>query len=138
MLVLIVESEAIIATSLTWALEDAGHVVLGPVFNVSDARALATAQRPQLALIDIDLQQRNDGIELARYLKLQLSISTLFLTSRRQAARQQAAIALGVIGKPFNPADINRSMLVAESIIRGRTIPPASIPKALELFPLLI
>ena len=136
MVVLIVESEAIIATSLHWALSDAGHTVLGPVFNARDARSLATARGPQLALIDIDLQQRDEGIDLARYLKLQLSIPTLFLTSRRQAARQHAAIALGVVGKPFNPADVNRSMVVAENILCGRPTQPALIPKALELFPL--
>jgi AmiR/NasT family two-component response regulator len=49
--------------SLTWELEDAGHKVLGPVSSMAHAQRLAEQARPDLALIDIDLQRQPQGIE---------------------------------------------------------------------------
>lgn len=54
-LVLIVEDELLIATSLEMALEAAGYRILGPAATLEDAQALLDRQRPDAALIDYRL-----------------------------------------------------------------------------------
>ena len=54
-LVLVVEDELMIATTLEFALESQGYRVLGPVATVDDALALLDQTRPDLALIDYRL-----------------------------------------------------------------------------------
>jgi DNA-binding response OmpR family regulator len=134
MVILIVEDQALLGMSLTWELEDAGHRVLGPVGSIAHAQRLAAQERPDLALIDIELQRQPQGIELARSLQRLLSIPSLMLTSEPTPIREHTDAVLGVIAKPFNPADIHRSVAVAEAIMQGGSPPPPTIPRGLEIF----
>jgi len=134
MLILIVEDQALLGMSLAWDLEDAGHKVLGPISGIAHAQRLAAQERPDLVLIDIELQRPDEAIALAQSLQTLLNIPSLFLTSEPSALRAHTTAALGVIAKPFNPADIHRSVAVAETIIRGGTPPPPAIPCVLEIF----
>jgi two-component system, response regulator PdtaR len=134
MLILIVEDQALLGMSLTWELEEAGHRVLGPVGSIAHAKRLAAQERPDLALIDIELQRQEEGIELARSLQTQLAIPSLILSSDPTAIRAHTNAVLGVIAKPFNPADIHRSVAVAQTVMQGGTPPPPSIPRVLEIF----
>jgi DNA-binding response OmpR family regulator len=133
MLILIVEDQALLGMSLTWELEDAGHKVLGPVSSVAHAQRLAAQERPDLALIDIELQRQEQGIELARTLQRQFSISSLILSSEPSAVREHMDAVLGVIAKPFNPADIQRSVAAAHIILQGGAL-PVGMPQGLEIF----
>lgn len=54
-LVLLVEDELLIATSLEIMLETNGYRVLGPVATVKDAMALLENTRPDMALLDYRL-----------------------------------------------------------------------------------
>ena len=134
MVILIVEDQALLGMSLTWELEDAGHKVLGPVSSIAHAQRLAAQERPDLALIDIELQRQPQGIELARSLQRQFAIPSLMLSSEPSPIREHTDCVLGVISKPFNPADIHRSVAVAKTIIEGGSPPPPSIPRVLEIF----
>ena len=134
MIILIVEDQALLGMSLTWELEDAGHTVLGPVSSVAHAQRLAAQHRPDLALIDMELQRQNQGIELARTLRKQFSIPSLMLSSEPSPIREHTDAVLGVISKPFNPTDIHRSVAVAEVILQGGSPAPRSIPRGLEIF----
>ena len=58
MVVLVVEDEAIIAYCSAAMLEDAGYAVLGPAHTSAEALELARGKRPDVALIDIDLECR--------------------------------------------------------------------------------
>jgi len=54
-LVMVVEDELMIATTLEFALESNGYRVLGPVATVEDALALLETSKPDIALIDYRL-----------------------------------------------------------------------------------
>src|SRR5262245_11097360 len=99
MVILIAEDEQIIAMMLAWQLEDSGHRVLKPASTLADAEALARAEQPDLALIDIGLRGNGDGVALARRLRLDLQIPCVFITAAPEAARSNADVALGVIAK---------------------------------------
>jgi two-component system, response regulator PdtaR len=134
MVILIAEDQEIIAMMLAWQLEAAGHCVLRPAATLSEAELLATQESPDLALVDISLRGGEDGITLARKLQSELQIPCVFITAEPAAARANADAALGVIAKPYSPADLNRSIHALNMILLGVTPHPYEIPAALELF----
>ena len=134
MQILIVEDEPLIALSLAEELTRAGHSVIGPVGTSAEAMRLADTERPDLALVDIDLERKLAGISVARHLTLDLHIPSIYVTGQRAAAQRHADTALGVITKPFQLSDITKALDVAEKIIRGGTPPPPQVPGAMQLF----
>jgi len=132
MLILVVEDEPFSALSAAWELEHAGHEVLGPAASLDQALRLAAKHVPELALIDIDLQHTGEGLALAR--RLQASdIPTLFVSAEQTVASRHSDLALGYIGKPYNPADLAGSVDVIDALLHGRA-PPDSTPRSLQLF----
>ncbi len=57
--VLIVEDETLIAMDLQDMLQDAGYRVLGPVGSVAAAMRLLDGEKPDLALLDVNLGGEN-------------------------------------------------------------------------------
>jgi len=133
MLILVVEDEPICALSTVVELEQAGHETLGPAATLEEGLELARSGHPTLALIDIDLMHAGDGIELARRLR-ELHIAAVFVSAQHPAAYQNQNLALGLIGKPYNPADLPPSIEVISAILEGKSPPEASLPRALHLF----
>lgn len=131
MLVLVVEDEPISALSATYELEQAGHLVVGPAATLSEALRLARRYQPQLALVDIDLENMGDGIELARHLR-GLGIASVFMSAQHRLADRNSDLALGLLGKPFNPVDVPRSVAVIDALLQGEEPPP--LPRSLQLF----
>lgn len=54
-LILVVEDEPLIALDLAGTLEEGGFSVLGPAFTVSSALTLLDGQRPDAAVLDVNL-----------------------------------------------------------------------------------
>jgi DNA-binding NarL/FixJ family response regulator len=133
MLILIVEDEPICALSTVAELELAGHTTLGPAATLEEGLELARNGHPALALIDIDLMHAGDGVELARQLR-ELDIAAVFVSAQHPSAFANRDLALGFIGKPYNPADLPQSIEVLSAIMEGRAWPAASLPRALQLF----
>lgn len=132
MKVLVVEDEPISALSITWELASAGHTVIGPAPTMEDALRCVRQRRPDLALLDIELQKEGEGVELAKKLH-EMDIPTVFVSGVATLARKHSELALGFIGKPFNPADISQSIAAIGALLTGQE-PPASIPVSLRLF----
>ncbi len=57
--VLIVEDETLIAMDLQDMLQDAGYRVIGPVGSVAAALQILGAEKPDLALLDVNLGGEN-------------------------------------------------------------------------------
>jgi DNA-binding response OmpR family regulator len=133
MQILLVEDEPLIAMSLCAELEDAGHDVIGPATSIESALALVRAHRVELALLDIDLQHRGDGIVLAKRMR-EMDIPTLFVSGQFLDAHDNADLALGYISKPCTPSDVARSIAVIDARLHGLEPPPPAVPAALELF----
>jgi CheY-like chemotaxis protein len=131
MLILLVEDEPLAALSATCELEGAKHGVLGPAASSDEALQLAQHRRPDLALVDIDLERPDAGIDLARRLRA-LDIPALFVTGQTAVAKQHADLVLGFIGKPYDPADLTRSIDVVAWMLEGHD-PPQWLPPSLRL-----
>lgn len=136
MKILVVEDEPISALSITWELESAGHTVTGPAARIEDALRLVRLCRPDLVLLDIDLEQEGDGLKLAETFR-EMDIATVFVSGKGSVASQHSELALGFIGKPYNPADIPRSVAAIGAVLSGQTL-PEPMPLSLRLFDSII
>jgi len=124
MLILVVEDEPICALSTIAELEHAGHETLGPAATLEEGLELARNRHPTLALVDIDLAHEGDGIELAKQLR-DMHIPAVFVSAQSRTAYDNRSLALGFIGKPYNPADLPHSIDVIEAIMEGKSPPPS-------------
>ncbi len=79
--ILILEDDAIVAEDIRHYLAELGHCPLGPAFTVNDAIKICDGDRPEMALLDINLSGSKDGIDFARWLSANLPIPVIFLTA---------------------------------------------------------
>jgi DNA-binding response OmpR family regulator len=133
MIILLVENDFILAPMMREILSFAGYSVLGPVSNSPDALRLCDETRPDLALIDIGLSGKEDGISLAAELDRAGRIPSIFVTAQLAEKIQDRDYALGVLQKPFSVETLLTSVDVAVQIIRGQST-PSPLPKGFALF----
>jgi len=134
MKVLVVEDEALIGRVLEDELSEAGHTIIGPVASAPAALMLAQAEQPALALIDLDVSDSTAPGDLARTLKERFGVTSLFLACDAKRAQPFADVALGVIAKPFDMAELPAALDVAVEVLAGGEPPPPPIPTAMQIF----
>jgi CheY-like chemotaxis protein len=131
--ILIVEDEPLFAETL-------GHLVeLNPLYRVTaltedrvGALAAVARERPDLALVDLQLAHGNTGFAVAAKLN-DLGIPVLFTTGNAPDF-PMPDLALGCLVKPFSEEDLVRALKAAEDIIRGRDRVRPSRPHNLRLY----
>jgi len=119
MVVLIVEDEAIIACCSAAILEDAGFAVLGPAHTSGEALELSRGQRLDVALVDIDLEAHSAGIGVAQQLRAQYGTAIVFTTGRLDQATSNHDLAVAVLAKPYDPAELPGIVKYAVSRLRA-------------------
>ena len=132
MLVLIVEDDPIIGCASAAELEYAGHEVLGPAASTAEAEALIAERRPDLALVDINLEVPGAGVLLARRLKAD-GIGCIFVSGQALEGRRNCDAALGMLHKPFDLSVLCRAVPIADALQHGQR-PTRPLPPGLELF----
>ena len=106
MVILVVEDEAIIAYCSVAMLEEAGFAVLGPAHTSGEALELARGKRPDVALVDIDLESPGAGIAVAQQLHARYGTAIVFTTGRMDEARAHPDIAVAALAKPYDPSEL--------------------------------
>jgi DNA-binding response OmpR family regulator len=128
---LIVEDDILPAMVLADELRDAGFHVLELTERVEAAMAAARACKPDLALVNIELHGRDDGIELAHQFKL-MDIPVLFISGQEEKARSAKAVAIGSLAKPYHPEQMIGAVRYLLRHIAGDESLPR--PTRLEVF----
>jgi len=103
--ILIVEDEAIIAADLQRRLSRLGCEVVGTAASGEDAVRLATALKPELVLMDINLRGEMDGTQTAQQVRTQLQLPVVYLTASSDATvvkRAKLTDAFGYLLKPLD------------------------------------
>ena len=128
---MIVEDEILVATVLRDELEEAGYNVLDLTDRQAEALEVARACKPDLALVNIRLAGRDDGIKLAEHLK-EIGIPVLLISGQVSRARSAQTVAIGSLPKPYAAAD----MVLAVTYLLARLQGDASLPRpeGLEVF----
>ncbi|MFN4088076.1 MAG: response regulator [Alphaproteobacteria bacterium] len=134
MIILLAEDEALIALALETTLREAGYAVLGPVATVGRALELARQDTPDLALVNIHLQDGGSGIELARELRDRWRVPVIFVSWQRSDALANRDVALGYLRKPYDAAVALEGVRVVQHLLEKRPPPPPKAPRELELF----
>lgn len=107
--VLIADDDVFISEQLNSILEDLDYEVTAIAFNAESAIAALKTERPDIAILDINMHGRNQGFEIAQYINSHLNIPFIFLTSFADASTVKEASKLipdGYLLKPFNEASI--------------------------------
>ncbi|MCS7089250.1 MAG: response regulator [Verrucomicrobiota bacterium] len=113
---LIVEDEAPVAQLLASAIRRLGYIVVGVTDSAQEGLRLAAATRPDLAVLDIELHGRTEGFDLARRLRNEFDIPSIFLTGRSDESTLQQVRQSGSFGyllKPFHPQELKACMELA-------------------------
>jgi CheY-like chemotaxis protein len=116
--ILIVEDDSVIASVEEWRLKKMGYTVCGHAATGTDALALVTEKKPDLVLLDINLEGEMDGIEIAQVLDTQTDIPFIFLTAHVEDAilkRVKGTLHYGYIKKPFTDDDLRIAIELALS-----------------------
>jgi len=114
--ILIVEDEPDISALIRQFLERFGYEVVATAATGEQALAHAERLQPDLALMDISLGGKLDGVEVAKRIFTRFGIPVVFVTGLSDdetIERSQAARAFGYVLKPFRPADLKSSIDLA-------------------------
>ncbi len=114
--ILIVEDEQITAADIEDVLVNLGHQVTATVSSGEAAIESARRSPPDLALMDIHIRGKIDGVEAACRLRAEQDIPAIFLTAHaddRTLERAKDAEPLGYIVKPFHETELQAAIQMA-------------------------
>lgn len=132
MKILIVENEKSLARMLHLTLQRAGHDILGPACTVGEALKIANEVSPDLALIDVYLDDDREGTELAQILDAPGYTTTIFTTADTEKAQSFSHYAFGLLQKPYPLSSIIPTVMLIEALREGQRY--LAVPHALRLF----
>jgi CheY-like chemotaxis protein len=133
--ILIVEDDPLLAETVKSLVE------LNPRFRVTaladdlaSAVAAIEAQKPDLALVDLQLANGSSGYAVAARLH-DAGIACLFTTARAPGFAVRD-LAIGCLQKPYREEDLVRALSEAEDILKGRRklVLRQRLPEPLEIY----
>jgi CheY-like chemotaxis protein len=134
MRVLVVEDDPVLSLLAALALEEAGHEFVCPAYDAVQAMSLAQVHKFDLALVDINLEGHDEGIELTKALFQRFELRSLFVSGQIEIAKRHPSDAIGILAKPYTPEDLIRSAAIARALIVGELPMPGELPLPLTLF----
>ena len=132
---MIVEDQALLAMELELVLADAGCDVVGCAMDRAGAFEIAERERPELALVDINLLDGMTGPQIAQRLVSEYGTAVVFLTANPEQIPDGFAGALGAVSKPFDEQTITAVVAFALQFIFERTV--GQPPRRFRLAPWL-
>lgn len=114
--ILIVEDDAMIAESMTDILLTLDHEVAGLASDAQTALQMVKDLNPDLALLDIQINGEEDGIDLAEKLSQEVNMPFIFTTAFADSDTIERAKELGPYGyilKPYGIKDVNVAIEIA-------------------------
>jgi CheY-like chemotaxis protein len=108
-----VEDEVIVADDLEWQLMQIGYDVVGIAASGDEALSLAEQKRPDIIIMDIQLQGSMSGIEAAELLQRRTGAAIIFVTAfaavfiRDPGQMQPPGICLS---KPFSTVQLRAAL----------------------------
>ena len=127
--ILVVEDETIIAADLRNKLQRMGHEVVGMAITGPEAIAMAEEFRPDLVLMDVQLQGGMNRTEAARVIRERIGAQIIFVTAfpgvflREPAQMTEPGICLG---KPFSRVQLEAALgaaFAARNVTQSEDLP---------------
>jgi signal transduction histidine kinase len=114
--ILVVEDEGIVGLDIQSKLEAMGYDVPSVVSTAADAISAAERMRPDLVLMDIQLEGDMDGVDAARRIGDDYEIPVVYLTAysdETTLARAKTAQTFGYLLKPFEERELYTTVEIA-------------------------
>lgn len=114
--IMIVEDEGIVAADIARQLRDLGYDVVATAYSGEEAIEKVREARPDLVLMDIVLQGKMDGVEVAGQILASFDIPVVYLTAYADdkiLARAKITGPFGYIVKPFETKDLHAAVEMA-------------------------
>jgi CheY-like chemotaxis protein len=114
--ILIVEDELIIAADLQSKLRRLGHEVVGMAVDANEAIAVAERAKPDIVLMDVQLQGETNGIEAARIIYQRAAPRIVFVTAFPGTFVRdptQMHESWSCLGKPFSQTQLEAALSAA-------------------------
>ncbi|WP_324171044.1 response regulator transcription factor [Sulfurimonas sp.] len=114
--IIIVEDDEITALNLNLSLQKHGYDVVAVCDNAIDAKVKIEELEPDIIIIDISLDESNDGIELGNTVRQEYNIPFIYLTSYSDddmISQAKQTEPYGYIVKPFDPSSLHATLQMA-------------------------
>jgi len=114
--VLIVEDESVNAAVIEHQLKKLGYSVAGIATSGEEALALAQKTKPDVVLMDIQLEGKMDGVEAAIAIRREMGIPVVYLTGNsdeQTLERARTTEAFGYLHKPFQEREVHSTLQLA-------------------------
>jgi two-component system response regulator LytT len=105
----IVEDDLIVATYIKNILEELNYIVPEPSKNYKDAITMLETEKPDLVILDIQLDGDKDGVNVAEYIRQNIDIPFVFHTGNSDVAtveRVKKVKPNAFLTKPFQKTDL--------------------------------
>lgn len=116
--ILIVENEGLVGCDLASTLSGLGYEVCGICRTGEEALQYVDDLRPDIALMDVHLAGKLDGIETAHRLAERSPVAVIYLTASADpetVARARETHPFGYLLKPYNEDDLRSTVEIAAS-----------------------
>ena len=134
--ILIVEDEYITAKTLSSFLESSGYTIIGIAMDVDEALSYLEDEVIDCVILDINLNDKKDGVWIANHIKENYHIPFIFLTAYTDKDTITKAIQsspYGFLAKPFQKIELfsaieialhkqNELMLLKQSLIVDESV----------------
>lgn len=114
--VLIAEDEALVSSSLKNFLQKNGYEVVAAVPTGEEAIKNVAEYKPDVVLMDIELNGKLDGIEAAKIIYACWNVPVIYLTAHNEEEIIEKVIEtnpFGYILKPYNPEELKSTISIA-------------------------
>jgi len=114
--VLLVEDEGLVAQDLQQCLRDLGYDAYGVASSAEEAMARAAERAPDIALVDIRIKGRLDGIKTAQLLQERFRVPIVYMTGNADDTTLQRALQTrpqGFLVKPIRTAELQSAIEIA-------------------------
>jgi DNA-binding response OmpR family regulator len=129
--VLIVEDQLLLAMTVRDALEDHGYRVLALAIRHQEALDTVAQHRPDLALVNIELADDDDGAVLAGELTA-MGIPVVFISGQTSRIESSREAAIASMPKPYSPEDMVLAVDYVFRHLAGDESRPG--PRGLQVF----
>ena len=132
--IFVVENEAITLMYLEDMIETIGHIVVGSAMSAEEAIPLIQETRPEVVLLDIQLRDGSSGLDVAKAIRDQEWVKTVFLTANARTLAEDLEGAAAVIAKPVSLNMLACSIAYLEECVH-RPPPTLERPHGMQLAP---
>ena len=123
--ILIVEDNGMAAIEIKEILKTMGNTDIHMASNYARAIELYKSKKPNMLLLDIDLQEEKDGIDIAKHIRKTDDIPIIYLTSdtdEETIGRASLTKPSNYLNKPFSQENLKTAITLAWSMYHNHTL----------------